>query len=170
MTSDSLTIRIGGDAGMGLESSGAGFSKALTRGGLYVFGLPDYYSRIRGGHNFFSIRVSRQPLFSHAEPVHLLLALDMETVRRHVDAIVPGGVPGQIGYASVIDEATEEGHASRRHLQRAVDGYAHLSHQMRSLPPLGHGNAGQDQSILTVLLRGFRRMAPDEFLPPWIQK
>jgi 2-oxoglutarate ferredoxin oxidoreductase subunit alpha len=91
MTPDSLTIRIGGEAGMGLESSGAGFSKALTRGGLYVFGLPDYYSRIRGGHNFYSIRAARRPLYSHAEPVHLVLALDLETVRRHVDAIVPGG-------------------------------------------------------------------------------
>ncbi len=86
-----ITIRIGGEAGMGLESSGAGFSQALTRGGLYVFGLPDYYSRIRGGHNFFSIRVARQPLYSHAEPLHLLLALDQESVRRHVDALVPGG-------------------------------------------------------------------------------
>jgi 2-oxoglutarate ferredoxin oxidoreductase subunit alpha len=91
MVQEDLTIRIGGEAGMGLESSGAGFAKALTRGGLYVFGLPDYYSRIRGGHNFFSIRVARQPLYSHTEPVHLLLALDVETVRRHVDAIVEGG-------------------------------------------------------------------------------
>jgi 2-oxoglutarate ferredoxin oxidoreductase subunit alpha len=91
MKLDSLTIRIGGEAGMGLESSGAGFSKALARGGLYVFGLPDYYSRIRGGHNFYSIRAARHPLYSHAEPVHLVLALDIETIRRHVDAIVPGG-------------------------------------------------------------------------------
>jgi 2-oxoglutarate ferredoxin oxidoreductase subunit alpha len=91
MTPNSLTIRIGGEAGMGLESSGAGFSKALTRGGLYVFGLPDYYSRIRGGHNFYSIRIAREPLYSHAEPVHLVLALDVETIRRHVDVVVPGG-------------------------------------------------------------------------------
>jgi 2-oxoglutarate ferredoxin oxidoreductase subunit alpha len=91
MVQDYLTIRIGGEAGMGLESSGAGFAKALTRGGLYVFGLPDYYSRIRGGHNFYSLRIARQPLHSHAEPVHLLLALDGETIRRHVDAIVEGG-------------------------------------------------------------------------------
>jgi len=91
MVQDDLTIRIGGEAGMGLESSGAGFSKALTRGGLYAFGLPDYYSRIRGGHNFYSIRVAPQPLYSHAEPVHLVLALDVETIRRHVDNIVEGG-------------------------------------------------------------------------------
>jgi 2-oxoglutarate ferredoxin oxidoreductase subunit alpha len=91
MIQNDLIIRIGGEAGMGLESSGAGFAQALTRGGLYVFGLADYYSRIRGGHNFFSIRAARQPLYSHAEPVHVLLALDTETIRRHVDQIVPGG-------------------------------------------------------------------------------
>ncbi|MGD1996496.1 MAG: 2-oxoacid:acceptor oxidoreductase subunit alpha [Anaerolineae bacterium] len=91
MTDSDLTIRIGGEAGMGLESSGAGFAKALTRGGLFVCAVPDYYSRIRGGHNFFSVRVSRRPLYSHTEPVHLLLALDLETIRRHVEDIVQGG-------------------------------------------------------------------------------
>jgi 2-oxoglutarate ferredoxin oxidoreductase subunit alpha len=85
-----MTIRIGGAAGDGVESSGAGFCKALGRAGLYVFGLPDYYSRIRGGHNFFSIRVSEQPLYSSQEPVHLLLALTAETVPRHRAAMVPG--------------------------------------------------------------------------------
>jgi 2-oxoglutarate ferredoxin oxidoreductase subunit alpha len=95
-----MTIRIGGEAGMGLESSGAGFAQALTRGGLYAFGLPDYYSRIRGGHNFFSIRLSSEPLVSHAEPVHLVLALDVETIRRHVGDLVPGG-------AVVYDEEEE---------------------------------------------------------------
>jgi 2-oxoglutarate ferredoxin oxidoreductase subunit alpha len=100
MKLDSLTIRIGGEAGMGLESSGAGFSKALTRGGLYAFGLPDYYSRIRGGHNFYSIRIAPQPLHSHAQPVHLVLALDMETIRRHVDEVVEGG-------AVVYDDSEE---------------------------------------------------------------
>ncbi|MDY7075724.1 MAG: 2-oxoacid:acceptor oxidoreductase subunit alpha [Chloroflexota bacterium] len=86
-----ITIRIGGAAGDGVESSGAGFCKALARGGLHVFGLPDYYSRIRGGHNFFSIRASDRPLYSHAEPVHLLLALTEETIPRHRDKVVQGG-------------------------------------------------------------------------------
>ncbi len=90
-TSDDLMIRIGGEAGMGLESSGVGFSQALVRGGLHVFGLPDYHSRIRGGHNFFTVRIARRPLYSHTESVHLLLALDPETVRRHIGALVPGG-------------------------------------------------------------------------------
>jgi 2-oxoglutarate ferredoxin oxidoreductase subunit alpha len=108
MSHKDLTIRVGGEAGMGLESSGAGFAKALTRGGLYVYGLPDYYSRIRGGHNFFSVRVSPQPLYSHTGPVHLLLALDVETVRRHVDDIVAGGAVVH----DVDDEVPEELHRS----------------------------------------------------------
>jgi 2-oxoglutarate ferredoxin oxidoreductase subunit alpha len=91
MPTDDIVVRIGGEAGMGLESTGAGFAKALTRAGLYVFGLPDYYSRIRGGHNFFSVRASTAPLYAHTEPVHVLLALDIETVRRHGSAVVEGG-------------------------------------------------------------------------------
>ncbi|MBU0702648.1 MAG: 2-oxoacid:acceptor oxidoreductase family protein, partial [Chloroflexi bacterium] len=91
MITNELTIRIGGAAGDGVESSSAGFCKALARGGLHLFGLPDYYSRIRGGHNFYSIRVSDRPLYSHAEPVHLLLALTEETIPRHRDMLVEGG-------------------------------------------------------------------------------
>jgi 2-oxoglutarate ferredoxin oxidoreductase subunit alpha len=100
MEPESLTIMIGGEAGMGIDSSGVGFAQALTRGGLYVFGLPDYYSRIRGGHNFFSLRAARRPLYAHSDAVHILLALDVETVRRHVAEVVPGG--------AVVYEAKEE--------------------------------------------------------------
>ncbi len=91
MNEHDLTLRIGGEAGMGLESSGAGFAKALMRGGLWVFGVPDFRSRIRGGHNFFTLRAGPTPLYSIADPVHLLLALDKETIRRHLADVVPGG-------------------------------------------------------------------------------
>ena len=108
MITNDMTIRIGGEAGHGVESTGAGFCQALARGGLHVFGLPDYYSRIRGGHNFYSVRVSDQPLYSHAEPVHLLLALTEETIPRHRDKIVEGGA---IVYDSNVVQRTEENSA-----------------------------------------------------------
>lgn len=92
MAINRMTIRIGGAAGDGVESSGVGFCKALARGGLHIFGLPDYYSRIRGGHNFYSIRVSDRSLYSHAEPVHILLALTEETIPRHKDKLATGGI------------------------------------------------------------------------------
>jgi 2-oxoglutarate ferredoxin oxidoreductase subunit alpha len=100
-----MTIRIGGAAGDGVESSGAGFCKAIARGGLHVFGLPDYYSRIRGGHNFYSVRISEEPLYCHQEPVHLLLALTAETIPRHRDSIVDGGV---IAYDANLDVQAED--------------------------------------------------------------
>ena len=48
-STNDLSIMIGGDAGQGVESSGAGFALALARAGLHVFALQDYRSRIRGG-------------------------------------------------------------------------------------------------------------------------
>jgi len=55
MPKNDMTFKIGGEAGQGIESSGAGFAKVLARGGWHVFGLQDYMSRIRGGHNFYQI-------------------------------------------------------------------------------------------------------------------
>ena len=98
MPLNDMSFRIGGEAGQGVESGGAGFAKALTRGGLHVIGVSSYYSRIRGGHNFATVRVSEKPVFAVRETIELLLALNAETVVRHVDKLVPGG-------AIIVDEA-----------------------------------------------------------------
>ena len=71
MVTNDMSFLIGGDAGQGVDSSGAGFAKALARGGLHIFGVHDYHSRIRGGHNFYQIRVNERSVLSHTEAVHL---------------------------------------------------------------------------------------------------
>ena len=86
-----MTIMVGGEAGQGVESGGAGFAKALARGGLHVFGLPDFMSRIRGGHNFYLVRTAEEPLWAHEDDVHLLLAFNRETVDLHQHEVVAGG-------------------------------------------------------------------------------
>jgi 2-oxoglutarate ferredoxin oxidoreductase subunit alpha len=91
MPTREMTFKIGGEAGQGVESSGVGFAKAFMRAGWHVFGMQDYYSRIRGGHNFYQIRVSERPVYSHVESVDLLLALTQEAVDRHCGEIVEGG-------------------------------------------------------------------------------
>jgi 2-oxoglutarate ferredoxin oxidoreductase subunit alpha len=90
-TTNDMSILIGGDAGQGVESSGAGLCQAFARGGLQVFAMQDYRSRIRGGHNFYQIRLSERPMYSHSNPVHLVLALTAETVPLHMDNIAEGG-------------------------------------------------------------------------------
>lgn len=91
MPSNEMTIKITGEAGQGVETTGRGFAKALVRGGLYVFGLSDYHSRIRGGGNSYQIRVAGQDIYSHNDQIHLLLALTSEGIEQHAAGIVPGG-------------------------------------------------------------------------------
>ncbi len=88
--SGELSVRIGGDAGQGVESSGAGFCKALARSGLHVFAAQDYRSRIRGGHNFYQIRASDEPVQAKSDPPQLLLALTPQTVDVHKGQLAPG--------------------------------------------------------------------------------
>ncbi len=86
-----MTILMGGDAGQGLDSTGSGFCKSLARAGLQVFSVQDNRSRIRGGHNFYIIKTSAQPIVSWTEPVQVLIALTEESVGIHQSKIVPGG-------------------------------------------------------------------------------
>ena len=92
VVTNDMSVVIGGDAGQGVESSGAGFGLSLARAGLHVFAMQDYHSQIRGGHNFYQIRISEQPRFSHSNPVHLLLALTSETAQLHLDQLAEGAV------------------------------------------------------------------------------
>lgn len=87
-----VVLKLAGEAGQGVESSGAGFARALARGGLSVFGSQDYMSRIRGGHNFYLIRASAgEDLWAPPDRVHLLLAFDAESLTLHLDELVAGG-------------------------------------------------------------------------------
>ncbi len=91
MPKNNINIKIGGEAGQGVESGGAGLAKALSRGGLQIYGLSDYMSRIRGGYNFFQIRVSEGPVYVHTDPVNLVIAFNEEAAQAHLSEIVPGG-------------------------------------------------------------------------------
>ena len=91
MSKTDITIVIGGDAGQGIETIGQSFTKALSTCGLRIYGLQDYRSRIRGGHNFYQIRISEDQLFSHREAVDILIALTEESVEKHLHRIVKGG-------------------------------------------------------------------------------
>ena len=61
------------------------------RAGLHCFGLQDYMSRIRGGHNFYQIRVNESPLYTFDDTLHLLLAFNKETVDLHWHDLAEGG-------------------------------------------------------------------------------
>lgn len=81
---------VGGEAGAGISRSGFLFAKACLRGGLSVFGANDYQSLIRGGHNFYSVTVCDESVYSHTNNIDLLIALNKETIVIHKDELVSG--------------------------------------------------------------------------------
>jgi 2-oxoglutarate ferredoxin oxidoreductase subunit alpha len=104
MTMD-YTFLIAGEAGQGVQSMGYILTKALAKAGYHVFASQDYESRIRGGHNVFTVRVSDRPVRAVADAVDLVLALNVEAVRRHAPALSDRGLVLYDGERVTVDAA-----------------------------------------------------------------
>lgn len=92
MARSELTVMIGGEAGQGLVTIGQTLAKSLTRAGYHIVVGQSYMSRIRGGHNTFSIRASADQIAAQREGVDLLIALNQETVALHENELSPGAL------------------------------------------------------------------------------
>lgn len=86
------SIRVGGEAGQGIQTIGDTLSKVFSRTGYYVFTHQDYMSRVRGGHNFYQIRFADKPISASRESIDILVALDKESVRLYEKFMSPSGV------------------------------------------------------------------------------
>lgn len=83
---------VGGEAGQGVQSVGFLLAKAFTRGGYHVFADQDYESRVRGGHNFYRVRVKDSRVGAIAEAVDILVALNQESIDLHLKELASDGV------------------------------------------------------------------------------
>ncbi|NLK94207.1 MAG: 2-oxoacid:acceptor oxidoreductase subunit alpha, partial [Clostridiales bacterium] len=93
-------ILIGGSAGQGMDTISDFLEKAIKKKGLYVFSNKDYMSRVRGGHNFTQIRFGTDPIYSHANELDLILALDENTAAFHINDLKEDG-------AIILDESID---------------------------------------------------------------
>ena len=82
----------GGEAGQGIQSMGLVLAEAIAYGGFHVFADQDYESRVRGGHNFFRIRVSEHEVLAVSEKLDILIALNRETIELHKNEVKNEGV------------------------------------------------------------------------------
>jgi 2-oxoglutarate ferredoxin oxidoreductase subunit alpha len=82
-----LSIRIGGEAGQGMNSISSLLGKAFVRDGLHVFINHDVMSRIRGGHNYTQIRVSERAVSCPSGRVDILVCLDKNTLDLYRDSV-----------------------------------------------------------------------------------
>lgn len=78
MEKSDLVIRIGGEAGEGVQSTGQLLTQAAARAG---YTLLTYYSppaEIKGGHALYQLRVSNHPLYAQGDTVDILMAFNRE--------------------------------------------------------------------------------------------
>lgn len=89
---DFVTWTIGGEAGFGIMSAGTILARTFTRSGYHIFAVNDYPSLIRGGHNVVTLRVGSREFFGMNTDLHILVALNAETVQMHKDALSEGAL------------------------------------------------------------------------------
>ncbi|MEN6616975.1 MAG: 2-oxoacid:acceptor oxidoreductase subunit alpha [Syntrophorhabdus sp.] len=100
------SIKIGGEAGQGIQTIGDVLGKVFSRAGYHVFTNQDYESRIRGGHNFYQIRLSDQPVMSPRRGLDILVALDTQSIDSHENEVLENGM---IIYDSALIKKSYEG-------------------------------------------------------------
>ncbi|MFH0804928.1 MAG: 2-oxoacid:acceptor oxidoreductase subunit alpha [Patescibacteria group bacterium] len=83
--------KIGGEAGYGILSACAMFSRLALRAGMYVFDYGEYPSLIRGGHNSFEVTASPDKVYAPRRPISILVALDEETIVQHRHELAADG-------------------------------------------------------------------------------
>jgi 2-oxoglutarate ferredoxin oxidoreductase subunit alpha len=86
------SIKIGGEAGQGIQTIGHVLAKVLTRGGSHVFVNQDYESRIRGGHNIYQLRFSHRNIFSPSKKIDIIVAFDKASIEEHGDELTENGM------------------------------------------------------------------------------
>ncbi len=87
-----FNIKIGGEAGQGLVSIGNILLRAATQEGWHLFAHQDYESRIRGGHNYFQIRLANEAVATWENEIDVLVALDETTITLGQGELRPNGV------------------------------------------------------------------------------
>jgi len=87
-----LTFCVGGPAGKGIKTVGFNFCQVMLRHGYFVHDNDEYPSLIKGGHNVLWGRASDEQIYSHDSKMHLLLALDRNTVLKYQDRMEPNSV------------------------------------------------------------------------------
>lgn len=80
---ESVTWKIGGEAGFGIMAAGNMIARAFSRRGYHVMATNEYPSLIRGGHNLVSVRIATKKFESMNRDVHILVALHNPCVELH---------------------------------------------------------------------------------------
>ncbi|MBA2124230.1 hypothetical protein B9J78_04760 [bacterium Unc6] len=87
-----FTITITGEAGQGMQTIGMVLCGLFKNTGCHIFANQDYMSRIRGGNNFFQIRISNTPAYTLRQKFDIVVALDKNSVEIHKHKLAKNGI------------------------------------------------------------------------------
>ncbi len=88
----SVVIRLAGESGEGVISSGDILTQAAARGGYYTQTFRTYPAEIKGGPCMYQFRLSDAPIWSHGRDVDLLVCFNQEAWDLNWDSLGPDGV------------------------------------------------------------------------------
>jgi 2-oxoglutarate/2-oxoacid ferredoxin oxidoreductase subunit alpha len=89
---EDLNVVIAGAAGEGVQTIGAALGDAVSAQGYAVFSWQEFESRIRGGQNSYSTRISEEIRNAPLMAADILLALNEGAVRKYGPLLKDGGV------------------------------------------------------------------------------
>lgn len=87
-----FSMRWGGAAGDGLQSTGNLLQRYLNRLGYYVQGFPGTQSTIRGGHVWQHVEFSSDQILSFDRPLDLLVAFNTQSLEVHLRDVKDTGI------------------------------------------------------------------------------
>jgi 2-oxoglutarate ferredoxin oxidoreductase subunit alpha len=87
-----LVIRVAGEAGEGVQSTGILLAQATARAGFHVITFWTVPAEIKGGHALFQVRLGDHPLYAQGDQIDILLAFNQEAYDRNTAELRDGGL------------------------------------------------------------------------------
>jgi 2-oxoglutarate ferredoxin oxidoreductase subunit alpha len=87
----SVVVRLAGESGEGVISSGDILTQAAARGGYYTQTFRTFPAEIKGGPCMYQFRLSDEPIWSHGKDVDLLVCFNQEAWDLNWDSLGPEG-------------------------------------------------------------------------------
>lgn len=87
-----FVLKLTGESGQGINSSGEILAKAIKNSGLHVFAYREYPSVIRGGVAAYQIDIADGYIASPTKQCDLLVSISRESLHEHITSVAPGGL------------------------------------------------------------------------------
>jgi 2-oxoglutarate ferredoxin oxidoreductase subunit alpha len=92
MPINDMVIRMAGESGEGIVTTGEIFARIAATAGLEIYTFRTYPAEILGGPVMFQLRIKNRPVLSHGDVVDVLVAFNQAGWEEHKRELRPGGV------------------------------------------------------------------------------